>query len=139
MRIKTIFKKKAEGLSAFIATSMCVFVMFLMFMVMFLGYSRTVSHNKVERVYRQYLLEMEREGYLTPSDKAGLIADLAFLGVENIDLSGTSLSPVGYGNEVTLRIKGVLKLDEIGFTNGKPGRKKGVVNIDIHKTGTALY
>lgn len=139
MRLLGKLKQKTEGASTYVATMICIFAMFLMFLALFLNYSQIVGQNKVERVYRQYLLRMEREGYLTDSDRASLVTELTALGVENISLSGTSLSAVGYGNEVRLCITGQMKVDVLKFTDGKPGRGEDTIDVNINKTGTALY
>ena len=110
-----------------------------MFLALFLNYSQIVRQNKVERTYRKYLLKMEKEGCLNGSDQANLITELTALGVKNIDLTGTSTAPVGYGQTVTLHIAGDLEVDKLLFTGSNPTRGKEDVHIEIEKTGTALY
>jgi hypothetical protein len=135
-----LLKKRAQGDSSFVATLICMFAMVTLFVALFYAYAQNVNQNKVERVYRQYLFRMEREGYLTPTDKAGLLADLTALGLKNIDLTGTSFSAVGYGNEVRLVIKGDLEVDAIKFgTGGDPSKAREEIHIEVEKTGTALY
>lgn len=136
---KIVMSKKTKGDSTFLATLVAIFVMIVFFMSMFYVYAQIATQNKVERTYRQYLLRMEREGYLTTAEKSSLISDLTALGVKNIDLSGTSVSPVAYGGEITLHIVGDLEVDKIVYTGVTWQRQKGDVHIDILKTGTALY
>lgn len=62
-------------------------------------------YEDVNSVARAYLLEMETVGYLNPEKKTQLISDLSMLQVNDIDLSGTSMSDVGYGNRIYLDIK----------------------------------
>lgn len=137
--MKKLLQKKTEGASTYVSTLVSIFVMILLFLALFFNYAQIANQNKVERIYRQYLLRMEREGYLTAADRTSLMTELTAVGLENIDLSGTSMTAVGYGNEVRLCIRGDLQVDRLEFTGGNPSRKKGVVHIEIEKTGTALY
>ena len=131
--------KKEAGASTYVSTLICLFVIVIMFLALFLNYSQIVRQNKVERTYRKYLLKMEKEGCLNGSDQASLITELTALGVNNIDLTGTSTAPVGYGQTVTLHIAGDLEVDKLLFTGSNPTRGKEDVHIEIEKTGTALY
>lgn len=132
-------RKKTKGDSTYLATLIAIFVILVLFTSLFYVYAQIQKQNKVERVYRQYLLEMETKGYLTSSAKARLISDLTACGVENIDLTGTSQSPVGYGQPVYLCIKGDLKVDRLNFVGSNASKGQGVMHIDIKKSGTALY
>lgn len=132
-------KEKTDGASTYVATLISIFVMIILFLALFLNYAQVVNQNKVERIYRQYLLRMEREGYLTAADRTSLVAELEAVGLKNIDLSGTSMTAVGYGGEVRLCINGDLEIDKIEFAGGSPARKKGEIHIEIERTGTALY
>ena len=139
-----LFLKTTAGDSTYVATMISIFVLVALFAALFFSFARISSQNRIERTYRQYLLVMETKGCLTPSAKAQLIADLTALGLENIDLTGTSESPVAYGGTVTLRIRGDLSVDAVRAGTGSGGGRiltKGreVVHIDVTKTGTALY
>ena len=138
-----ILKQKIKGDSTYIATLISIFMLVAVFAVLFYSVAQISSQNKIERAYRQYLLQMETQGYLTDSARASLIQDLTALGVTNIDLSGTTISPVEYGGKVVLHISGDLAVDAVKSETGAHGDvlKKGqeVIRIDITKTGTALY
>lgn len=131
---------KEKGNSTYVATLISIFMMVVLFLVLFLNYAQITNQNKVERVYRKYLLRMETEGCLTASMEGELVAELTSLGLKNISLSGSSNSPVGYGGEITLHIEGDLPVDQIKFgANASPARVKEDVHVSITKTGTALY
>jgi len=61
---------------------------------------------EVSQVSRKYILKMESEGYLTPENQNGLLIELKELGIKNVELTGTTLSPVAYGDTIALRISG---------------------------------
>ena len=73
---------------------------------------------EVSQVSRKYILKMETEGYLTPENQKELLLELKELGIKNIELSGTTLNPVAYGDTIVLWIKGniqanMIKQDEV--------------------------
>lgn len=63
----------------------------------------------VSQVSRKYILKMETEGYLSQENKAQMLIELEELGLQNVDVSGTTLYPVDYGDTITLKIKGGFK------------------------------
>lgn len=143
-RWKNIICGKTKGDSTYVATIISIFVLIALFAVLFHSVVQISAQNKIERVYRKYLLSMETQGCLTHSAKAQLINDLTEAGLKNIDLSGTSQSPVSYGDTVVLHIVGDLTIDtvkEAAASGGGKTFRKGqeVIHIDITKTGTALY
>ena len=64
---------------------------------------------EVSQVSRKYILKMETEGYLSQENKARMLTELEALGLQNVDVSGTTLYPVNYGDTITLKIKGGFK------------------------------
>lgn len=73
---------------------------------------------EVSQVSRKYILKMETEGYLTPHNQNELLLELKELGLKNVELTGTTLLPVAYGDTIILRIKGniqknMLKQEEV--------------------------
>ena len=71
--------------------------------------------SALNQVTRKYMLRMEADGYLTEENKTAMVSELQALGVEGADLTGTSLTDAGYGNPVTLQIKGTLTVRSITF------------------------
>ncbi|MCM1342207.1 MAG: hypothetical protein NC246_00060 [Muribaculaceae bacterium] len=81
--------------------------------VLMLSYMDNVwlIHQKtaVSQIARQYILRMETVGYLTEEDRIRLGRELAGAGVTELELEGTTLSPVTYGDIITLEIRGKLE------------------------------
>lgn len=69
---------------------------------------------EISQLSRQYILRMETEGYLNELNKQNLLQELQALGVQSIDLSGTTLQPVSYGETILLKIKGTIGVRTIG-------------------------
>ena len=71
--------------------------------------------NAIHQVARAYLLQMETDGYLTEENKVRMLTDLADLDMVGIDLTGTTFTDVGYGNQVRLVIRGKVNLKDVRF------------------------
>ena len=134
-KIKKMFGSKEEGLSQYVSALISLVCILVFFMAMVYELNANSVVNNVQRINRKYLLSMEKEGYLTAEKKTALIAELTAAGATNINLDGTSLSPVGYGNRVILKIE--CDVTVYGIVDmKKEGRIRHVI---IEKDGTALY
>ena len=87
---------------------MCIFVICIAFvMISFADCVRAINvKSSVSQISRQYILKMETYGYLTGDDRDELTSALSGAGLENISLEGTDMAEVGYGNTISLYIKG---------------------------------
>ncbi len=65
--------------------------------------------GQVSQVARCYILKMETVGCLTEGDKNRLLAELHTIGLKGIDLAGSTMNPVDYGDSVILRIQGKIQ------------------------------
>lgn len=65
-----------------------------------------VKKLEVSQIARKYILVMETQGCLSETDRVEMLAELTTAGIKNIDISGTTLNPVDYGEEITLCICG---------------------------------
>lgn len=90
-----------------------IFVMIIAITVIMIGYMNSLQlvsqKQEISQLTRKYVLRMETVGYLTYADRAALLNSLTNLGCSNITLTGTTLSKVGYGQEITLSVKGKVK------------------------------
>lgn len=137
-KIKDILEKKIRGDSTYVATVVSIAMLLLVFMGLLYVFGGTVSQNEVERVHRKYLLAMEREGYLSNTNKANLTSDLQNLGCSNINITG-SLVPVGYGNTITLKVECDLEMKQLIFSGRNAAAGRRLTHLVIEKSGTALY
>lgn len=69
---------------------------------------------EISQLSRQYILKMETEGYLDEQSRQSLLQELQELGMQNIDLSGTTLYSVSYGEKIMLKIKGTVSTRTVG-------------------------
>jgi len=132
--------EKEEGMSSFISMAFVILFISILLVGFLCIFGEVRVLEDIERIPRKYVILMERDGYLTDSNRAALQAELTAAGVTNIDLTGTSLTEVGYGNEFSLVIKGTVEVNELGFSAGSLGVvQKGTRSIHVEKTGVALY
>ena len=111
-----MLKRKDKGiLDQFLPAIVVIVLLAVLWTGSMITASNIDRSNAIHQVARTYLLQMEAEGYLTEENKAELLNDLAALDMVNIDLTGTSFTDVGYGNQVRLVIKGEVKLKDVQF------------------------
>lgn len=72
----------------------------------------------IKQIARGYALKMETVGYLTSEQRALLLKDLQEYGLQGVDLTGTSLTPVGYGQDIVLAISGKLCTSGLDTSSG---------------------
>jgi type II secretory pathway pseudopilin PulG len=106
--------------------SVCVIIMLLsILMISYLHIMGLIEvKQEVSQIARQYILKIETVGYLTGSDRTLMLQELSNIGVENIDLTGTTTYDAGYGNTVILQLKGDIKALQV---DGMPNT--GIFNM----------
>lgn len=96
---------------------------------------------KVSQLSRRYILKMETQGYLPADQVIGLLQELQEMGVTGIDITGTTLQPVAYGDAIYLKIKGSITgkmLEKKGdIWNG--GFQTGKYTVEEFRVSTAKY
>ena len=131
--------KKDKGNIMSIFPAVFTIVAVAMMLVFYIGWMGNVAKSdEVRQVGREYILAMETEGRMSSSMESAMRSELSSKGLKNIDLSGTTTSDVGYGNEIFLNVKGDLEVDTYS-TNGFFGLVRGsdTIPIEIRLTSTA--
>ena len=109
-------KQKDKGmLEHFLPALVTIVFMGILWFGSMVTASNIDKSSALNQVTRKYMLRMEADGYLTQENKNAMVLELQTLGVEGVDLTGTSLTDVGYGNQVTLNVKGTLTVRSIVF------------------------
>lgn len=111
------------------------------------------SQNHISSLMRSYLVKMETGGILDSSDVEKLVKDLKLYGMTEIHLYGNfstsnthaaiaeNYGPADYGEEVSLRITGILKIksmeeDSGGFFGLSYGFRE--LEVDISQKGISV-
>lgn len=115
-----IIKKKHKGSSTLnMIASILVILTVTIIMLAFLYTCQVVSYKEnIKQIARGYLLEMETIGYLTPESRTALLQELIDNDLTNIDLSGTTMTAVGYGNDIVLSVQGALPVKTLNTSSG---------------------
>jgi len=111
-------KKSPANVMNLVTIGMAILAITIVVMVYLQCTELMLLKLEVSQLSRKYILKMETEGYLTPHNQNELLLELKELGLKNIELTGTTLLPVAYGDTIILRIKGniqknMLKQEEV--------------------------
>lgn len=103
-------KRKQEGsVMDFLSVCICILAMSIVLMV-YLSCTDLLSRKgQISQVARCYMLKMETVGCLTEGDRNAMLAELQTIGLQGIDLTGSTVTPVEYGDTIILQIRGKLQ------------------------------
>lgn len=100
-------QKKSKGsLIDFVTVMLTIVAMLAILAVFFQVSELLIIRMDVSQVTRRYMLRMETKGFLEEEDMRALEEELAALGLGDIDLSGSTLTPVAYGETIVLSVRG---------------------------------
>lgn len=101
---------KQEGsVLDFLSVCICILAMSIVVTAYFYCSDLLLRKGQVSQVARCYILKMETLGCLTESDKNQMLAELQNIGLQGIDLTGSTMNPVEYGDSVILHIRGKIQ------------------------------
>lgn len=103
-KIKRIISKKQGSADIVIMSLIAILVMSFVFVFFISNIVPIKKSTDGEAIARKYMLKMEQNGYLTANNKTEMISDFNDIGINNIDISGTTLNQVNYGEDVYLCI-----------------------------------
>ena len=134
--------KKDQGNMMSIFPAIFTIIAVAVMLVFYVGWMANVTKKDEGRqIGREYILAMEAEGRLTSTMETSLRTELTSKGLRNIDLSGTTMTDVGYGNEIFLCVKGDLKVNRyMTATNSfQLVQSTGVIPISFTLESTAKH
>ncbi len=131
--------KKDRGSMIHIMPAIFTIMAVSIILIFYIGWSANLNRkDAVRQIGRTYILAMETEGYLTSSLESRLRSDLTSKGLGNIDLSGTTVSEIGYGNTIYLCIKGDLRVETYTMAGVfRISRNSTTIPIEIKLESTA--
>ncbi len=102
--------RKREGSALdFLSVFICILAMSIVVTAYFYCSDLLLRKGQVSQVARCYILKMETVGCLTEGDKNRMLAELQSIGLQGIDLTGSTMNPVEYGDSVILHIRGKIQ------------------------------
>lgn len=72
---------------------------------------------QIGQIARKYILRMETVGFLMENDRISMEQELLNAGVDQLDLSGTTLDRVSFGEPIYLVIRGQISAQVISMGN----------------------
>ena len=102
--------RKREGSALdFLSVCICILAMSIVVTAYFYCSDLLLRKGQVSQVARCYILKMETVGCLTEGDKNRMLAELQSIGLQGIDLTGSTMNPVEYGGSVMLQSRGKIQ------------------------------
>ena len=133
--------KKRKGTVADVLMSLVVVFALIFLMLAYLNLTAAINRKEdIDQLARRYILEMETIGYLSGSSQTQFVQQLHELGIENVDLSGTTVSQAGYGNPIYLYVQGSIPLRTLDNSSGNLFTfflKDTTFPVEIRKMSTA--
>lgn len=139
--MKKLWTVKKKGVGYFVSCMVALVLLMAMMIFSVTTYANLNLAIKKSRIERSFMLQMEAEGYLSLSARDALTQQLTDMGVEQISFAGTTLSPAGYGNIVTLSVTGRIRMTNIvGMKNlFEFIRGDDTSDFKIYQKSTAKY
>lgn len=117
---------------------MAILVMSVVFVFFISNIVPIKKSTDAEAIARKYMLKMEQNGFLTADNEASMVSDFNNIGINNIDISGTTLTQVNYGDDVYLCITYKYPVKSIVTGNGLiPSFQNVDKTITIKKSSTS--
>ncbi|MCD2345104.1 hypothetical protein [Clostridium guangxiense] len=117
-KISKLTKKKDGSADTVVMSLIAILVMSVVFVYFISSVVPIKKSTDAEGIARKYMLKMEQNGYLTPDNETAMISDFKNIGINNIDISGTTLSQVNYGEDVYLCITYKYPMKDLVTGNG---------------------
>jgi len=105
-RVNSSLRKESGSIMDLLSVGIFILAMSVIMMAYLNNLHLMQQKAEISQLARKYILRMETTGYLTGSDRTGLLQELHGLGATQVDFSGSTLNEVGYGNAVILSIQG---------------------------------
>lgn len=109
-RYHRFLKKSTNGnVGELMTTGICVMAITMLLVSYYDCVGLIQQKIQMGQLARGYILEMETDGYLTPQNEENLKADLAAIGVSDVELGNTTMQSKGFGERIELIIRGKIR------------------------------
>ncbi len=135
----SVMRKEQGNVLDFLTILITILAMAVLVTAYLEGTGLLMKKLEISQISRKYILKMETEGYLTEAARNDLVSELQDAGMYHIDISGTTLQPVSYGDAVYLKICGKVqgRLMGSGEEMWKDGFASGLFTVEEEKMSTA--
>ena len=133
-------KKKKGSIGKMGITMISIIGIFIGLIISLNGNADSKRKDEIDMLIRDYILEMEINGYLTIESQDALYNDLEKLGVSEISLAGTTTTQVGYGEDIYLNVTGNMEITGYNIKDlFDISSKKETIPIKASKKSTAKH
>lgn len=133
-------KKDNGGVLDFIPMLLTIVVIMVLLLVYASWIRNLELKSEVDTIARNYLLQMETTGHLTPAAQESLRNDLEKIGMSSIDFKDTTVDEVNYGNTILLEIEGNLAIRDYQYLDFFTlDKESGTIRVKIYLTSTAKH
>lgn len=133
-------RKKSRGnILDFLSIMLTILAMSILVMAYLECTGLMMKKLEIGQISRKYILKMETDGYLDEQNKERMLKELEEAGMSKIDISGTTLQPVSYGDAVYLKIRGNVEGRILGTGDEiwENGFKTATFYVEEEKMSTA--
>lgn len=106
--MKTAMHKNDGNVGQLLATGLCILALTVITIAYFDSIELIQQKTQAGQLARKYILKMETVGYLTEAEQDSLKAELEKIGITDVNLENSTISPEGYGQPIELDIRGKL-------------------------------
>lgn len=106
-------KSSPGNIMDFLTVGIALLAISILVMASFSSMGLMLKKLEVSQTARKYILVMETKGCLTEDVRQQMFTELSELGLREIDIAGTTMQPVEYGDTITLRIRGKITGNEL--------------------------
>lgn len=133
-------KKDNGGVLDFIPMLLTIVVIMVLLLVYASWIRNLELKSEVDTIARNYLLQMETTGHLTPAAQESLRNDLKKIGMSSVDFKDTTVDEVNYGNTILLEIEGNLAIQDYQYLDFFTlDKESGTIRVKISLTSTAKH
>lgn len=139
MEIKNILNRRKKGnIVGEAATTLMAIIVFSVILWLGINQSKeSVRVTELQKLGRQYIINMETNGFLDDSNRNQLISSLENLGAKNISLAGTTTNKTTYGNQINLMISADMEVESLNLKGLNVSKEKQIVRFDRSWSSTA--
>lgn len=137
MRNINVNKKYKGTIDQFIIPLVGILAIFILCIATLNYINSTNKYITANQIARKYILKIETYGYLDNNNVNKLKNELSLQGFTNIDLSGTTLVPVGNGEDVYLNIRYDQKIKTVKIDGYNVSFQDEVKRISLTRSSTA--
>ncbi len=137
--MKNFVKKSAGNVFDFLTACLTVITIAVIVSAGFNAMGLLTAKLEISQIARRYILVMETKGCLEETQRSQMYAELQEAGLHGINIEGTTLQPVGYGETIMLCIRGNIEGFILSDDWWSDGFKGEIYEVEEKRMSTAKH